>query len=71
MEDAQEIWKQITCPVLLFRGLDSWAVDPEEDGRIHAIRNYQLVNVPGAGHWVHHDQPGVFIKDTLRFLLDD
>jgi pimeloyl-ACP methyl ester carboxylesterase len=23
MEDAQEIWRQITCPTLLFRGLDS------------------------------------------------
>jgi pimeloyl-ACP methyl ester carboxylesterase len=70
MEDAQEIWRQITCPVLLFRGLDSWAVDPEEDGRIHAIRNYRLVNVPNAGHWVHHDRPDVFIEETLKFFLE-
>jgi pimeloyl-ACP methyl ester carboxylesterase len=70
MEDAQEIWRQISCPVLLFRGLDSWAVDPEEDGRIHAIPNYRLINVPNAGHWVHHDRPDVFIRETLRFLLE-
>jgi pimeloyl-ACP methyl ester carboxylesterase len=70
MEDAQEIWRQITCPALLFRGLDSWAVDPEKDGRIHAIANYKLVNVPRAGHWVHHDQPAVFIKETRKFFLD-
>ncbi len=70
MEDAQEIWRQITCPVLLFRGLESWAVDPEKDGRIHAIPDYRLVNVANAGHWVHHDQPAVFIQQTRKFLQD-
>jgi pimeloyl-ACP methyl ester carboxylesterase len=68
MEDAQEIWQQITCPALLIRGLDGWAPDPEKDGRIRAIRDYRLINVPSAGHWVHHDQPGIFIEETLRFL---
>jgi len=70
MEDAQEIWRQITCPTLLFRGLDSWVVDPEKDGRIHAIRHYTLVNVPKAGHWVHHDQPQVFIEETRKFFAE-
>ncbi len=69
MEDAQEIWRQITCPALLFRGLNSWAVDPEKDGRIRAIPDYKLINVPNAGHWVHHDQPEIFIQETRRFLL--
>jgi pimeloyl-ACP methyl ester carboxylesterase len=70
MEDAQEIWRHIACPTLLFRGLESWAVDPEMDGRIHAIPDYRLINVPGAGHWVHHDQPGIFIEETRCFLND-
>ncbi len=70
MEDAQEIWRQIHCPCLLFRGLESWAVDPEKDGRIRAIPNYKLINVPQAGHWVHHDQPAVFIDETRRFFED-
>jgi pimeloyl-ACP methyl ester carboxylesterase len=69
MEDAQEIWRQITCPTLLFRGINSWVVDPGKDGRIHAIRDYRLINVPNAGHWVHHDQLEVFVAETLRFLL--
>jgi pimeloyl-ACP methyl ester carboxylesterase len=71
MEDALEIWRQISCPCLLFRGLDSWYVDPEKDGRIKAIRNYRLVTVPLAGHWVHHDQPARFLDETLRFLHED
>jgi len=71
MEDAQEIWSQIQCPTLLFRGLDSWVVDPEADGRIHAIPDYRLINVPKAGHWVHHDQLDIFVEETRRFLLNN
>jgi pimeloyl-ACP methyl ester carboxylesterase len=70
MGDAQEIWRQITCPALLFRGLESWAVDPGVDGRIHAIPDYRLINVANAGHWVHHDQPAVFIEETRKFLQE-
>lgn len=70
MEDAQEIWRQIRCPTLLFRGMDSWVPDPREDGRIDAIRDHRLINVPNAGHWVHHDRPDVFIEDTRKFLVD-
>jgi pimeloyl-ACP methyl ester carboxylesterase len=70
MEDALELWHCISCPTLLFRGLESWTVDPEEDGRIHAIPNYRLINVPNAGHWVHHDQPEIFIEETSEFFRD-
>ncbi len=30
MRDARELWQEITCPVLLLRGEDSWASDPGE-----------------------------------------
>jgi pimeloyl-ACP methyl ester carboxylesterase len=68
MEDTCEIWSQINCPVLLFRGLDSWTEDPNREGRIQAIRDHRLINVPNAGHWVHHDQTAFFIEETRRFL---
>ena len=68
MKDARELWSQITCPVLLFRGTESWASDPEKDGRATAFRHYELVNVPEAGHWVHHDQLEVFLRESRRFL---
>lgn len=71
MEDAQEIWRQITCPTLLFRGLDSWTSDPEKDGFIRAISKYRLINVPKAGHWLHHDQPDLFIGETRKFFEKD
>jgi pimeloyl-ACP methyl ester carboxylesterase len=68
MDEAPEIWSQITCPVLLFRGLDSWTEDPHKEGRFLAIPNHRLVNVPKAGHWVHHDQTEIFIEETRKFL---
>ena len=70
MRDARELWQQITCPVLLLRGMDSWASDPEKDGRATAFRDYRLVNVPKAGHWVHHDQLDVFLRAVRGFLAE-
>src|SRR5262245_31854433 len=67
-EDFIQITGQITCPVLLFWGMESWATDPETDRRAQVIKNHRLVKVPKAGHWVHHDQLQVFLEETMRFL---
>lgn len=66
--DLYSIWKRITCPVLLMRGEESWASDPEKDGRIELFQNAQVVNIPNAGHWPHHDQFDHFIKEVEHFL---
>lgn len=68
--DAEEILAAITAPVLLFWGMESWAKNPEEDGRTTSLRNYRLISVPEAGHWVHHDQLALFLRETRSFLLD-
>lgn len=68
MDDSREIWNQIECPVLLYRGLDSWTEDPYKEGRINSIRDHRLINVPHAGHWLHHDQPDLFIQETREFF---
>ena len=70
MSDAQDIWGRITCPTLLFRGADSWAADPEKDGRAQVFRNPKIVTVPNAGHWVHHDQLDIFLREVRSFLAD-
>jgi pimeloyl-ACP methyl ester carboxylesterase len=66
--DAHEIWGRITCPTLLIRGAESWAGDWVKDGRFSAFRNAQTHTVEKAGHWVHHDELGVFLKTVRRFL---
>jgi pimeloyl-ACP methyl ester carboxylesterase len=69
--DAREIWNQIRCPVLLVRGSESWARDPEEDGRASAFHNYRSVCIEDAGHWVHHDQLEEFMDAALPFLVSE
>lgn len=67
---ARLLLERIECPTLLFRGMESWASDPEKDGRAKALKNYRLVNVPNAGHWLHHDQLEIFVSETKKFLSD-
>jgi len=66
--EAREIWNQIRCPVLLIRGSESWATDPEEDGKASAFHDYQAVMIKDAGHWVHHDQLEAFMDVVKSFL---
>jgi pimeloyl-ACP methyl ester carboxylesterase len=68
MDDSKEVLEKITCPTLLFWGRQSWAQDPEIDGRAAVIRNHKLVKVDKAGHWVHHDQLDIFLRETKQFL---
>ncbi|MGE0821994.1 MAG: alpha/beta fold hydrolase [Candidatus Binatia bacterium] len=68
VDDAWEIWGRISCPTLLFRGAESWASDPEQDGRIKAFQNARLVTLSQAGHWVHHDQLARFLRVVKDFL---
>ncbi|MFN3521161.1 MAG: alpha/beta fold hydrolase [Phenylobacterium sp.] len=66
--DQHALWRNIACPVLLVRGTESWASDPVVDGRIQNFRDARLVNVEGAGHWVHHDRLDVFMEAVEAFL---
>jgi pimeloyl-ACP methyl ester carboxylesterase len=70
VQDMQEVIGHIACPVLLFWGLESWLPDPEKDGRTSTLRDYQVVRVPKAGHWVHHDQLDLFLTETRKFLAE-
>lgn len=54
--DIHALWQEITCPVLLIRGTESWTGDPNADGRTKHLRDFTTVAIEQAGHWVHHDQ---------------
>lgn len=70
VEESQKVLNQISCPVLLFRGADSWASDPVKDGRIKQLKNARLETIADAGHWVHHDQLPTFLNLTQDFLQE-
>ncbi len=68
VEESAQMFGQITSPTLLFWGLESFAPVPENDPRVKAIKNCRLIKVEKAGHWVHHDQLELFLRETKEFL---
>ncbi len=69
-EEAHEFWERVRCPTLLIRGAESWAPDPEKDGRASYFRNARAVTIQDAGHWVHHDQLERFLDLVREFLAE-
>ncbi len=67
-EDAHALWASITCPTLLLYGAESWASNPQDDGRVRHFGNARVMEFEKAGHWLHHDQFDRFIA-TLRDFL--
>lgn len=63
-----ELWAAITCPVLMLYGADSWASNPEKDGRLAPFRDARVIEFENAGHWLHHDQFDRFIATLKDFL---
>ncbi len=66
--DNARLWSRITCPTLLVYGEESWASDPVKDGRAEHFNTAEIVRVPDASHWVHHDQLEIFMGHVRRFL---
>jgi pimeloyl-ACP methyl ester carboxylesterase len=70
LQEAAEILRQISCPTLLFWGRQSFAKDPETDPLAQEIANRRIVKVDQAGHWLHHDQLEIFLRETKKFLAE-
>ena len=66
--DVEAMWAAITCPTLLMYGQDSWASNPEKDGRAKHFKTARVVSFKNAGHWLHHDQFEQFIAELRAFL---
>ena len=64
----EALWGAITCPMLLFYGTESFATNPEKDGRLAHLRDARVIEYENAGHWLHHDQFARFAADLKAFL---
>ena len=65
------LYRRIGCPTLLVQGNESWASDPQEDGRLEYFQDARSIGVDNAGHWVHHDQLERFLAIVRPFLRGD
>jgi pimeloyl-ACP methyl ester carboxylesterase len=66
--ELQELWGEITCPILLVNGKESWAANPQREGQDRFFQNATVCEIEGAGHWVHHDRLEEFLKVVRAFL---
>ena len=59
----------ISLPTLVIWGLDDAALPPElVDGLEDYIPQLTLVKVPGASHWIVHENSGLVIRTVAQFL---
>ena len=64
----EELWGRISCPTLLVYGKESWATNPEEDGRAQHFKHADVAEFDNAGHWVHHDRLDAFLDRARTFI---
>lgn len=58
-------------PALFVHGGASAYVTEAHHGEIRRLfPAAEIVAIPGAGHWLHAEQPQAFLQATLRFLTD-
>ena len=67
-DEMQELWANITCPILFVNGKESWASNPERDGRMGYFKDARVAEFERAGHWVHHDRLDAFLETVRAFL---
>ena len=66
--EQEHLWQAITCPLLLLYGTDSFASNPERDGRLQHFSTARVIEYQDAGHWLHHDQFERFVADVRAFV---
>ena len=66
--DIEQLWAEIACPTMLIYGKESWASNPETDGRLKHFKTAEVVEFDQAGHWVHHDRLKDFVLTTREFI---
>jgi len=66
----ERLWQRIACPTLLVHGSEGWHGDPGLDGRAAHVPKSRVLEIPRAGHWVHHDQLEPFLAGVRAFLAE-
>ena len=70
MGDARDLWNQIRCAILIIWGEDGWGRREGFEVDLSPFHDVRAVKVNDAGHWVHHDQFGIFMELVDGFLKE-
>lgn len=68
-EDRWDTYQNLKMPVLVVRGARSTDLSHETYAKmLRVLPQAKGVEIPGAGHWVHFDQPEAFIAACKEFF---
>lgn len=68
-DEVLDLWRNITCPVLLIAGSESWTRSgASPDSLLAEFSDARHVVIDRAGHWVQHDQLDTFVDLVEDFL---
>ena len=63
-----ELWRNIACPTLCITARDGFPHRIGHNGTLEHFRDGSLVDIAGAGHWVHHDKLDDVNGEIIRFV---
>ena len=67
--DIIDKWTSIKCPTMLLRGRKSSVLTHEDAVKIRELLSkVKLVELEGAGYWVHHEVPAA-VESALRWFV--
>jgi pimeloyl-ACP methyl ester carboxylesterase len=69
-EDLLALWRRIDCPVLIINGTEGYPHRIGQDGTAAAFRDVRVIDIAGAGHWVHHDALDEVVAAVAEFVND-
>ena len=69
-EEVVALWERITCPVLIINASEGFPHRIGQNGTVRHFDNVRLVDIPGAGHWAHHDQLDEVVRLSRELLSD-
>ena len=67
-EHMTALWRRIECPVLVINGGEGFGHRIGQDGTDEHFADLTLIDVPNAGHWVHHDRLDEVVSAVNDFL---
>ncbi len=69
-QEMRELLARISCPVLFLYGEKGWSGNPFDSKTNSPFRKLKSMEIPNAGHWLHHERFDNFIEIVSSFLKE-
>ena len=67
-EHSVALWEAIECPVLCINSVEGFGHRIGQNGTLAHFQRGELIDIPNAGHWTHHDQLDSVVEASAGFF---